>query len=383
MSIKTFLSKIFGIPRRKKKNVAFFADIDLARQGWGYVGLLFCAAGYNPDEWLSPRSKDIPLDLHEYDSRSLIQLNLHPLSSYRALGLSHVVDHWVPWVSTEGWGKIEDAYAPRGLGNLRQWAHIEHSEFWKAVATMLAVNDTTSSHTQALLQHAGWAGNIVPFQKMHFDHAIQYSQTTKTCHSRVALWLQSKNLWKAEDLVSSLGEWRDLFPLHGITFLNFIYVPIAYVQEWLVLLLAYYPLTQEQKVSLVGQAIIAFGPDAWEHHFAKASMPYLDGIDMDLVHAVCGNADTISFAEKKRHSTLYKTTRLLTHDVSIPFEREGIKSIDISNNNPGTHNGLLLLLEIQQPNNRSELYTLAKLAKDIELGLVAAPDIIALPELSF
>ena len=353
-------------------------DATLAKDGWRRSGLYFRNVGYNSDDWLYPaiRYKE-DQDLIERKSISLMHLNLHPLASYRALGLSNVVDHWVPLVATEGWDVLtqERPYVLQRLGPQRQWGHIEHPMFWKEVALMLALNDTTAVESQKLLREAGWAGNVIPFGAMPPAQVEAYSLSKQTCHPRVALWLQSRGFWGPENLLPSLGGWRDLFPLTGYAFLEWQAqspVPIAHVLDWVEPMLSQYALSKEQKVSLIGQMILAFGIALWEKHFKSTCLPYLDDINLRLLYAVCSKSTASS-------TSLETTVATLTQNVLVPFKAEIPDPQYLPNNT--MHPGLLFLLTVHPPQNRADLYMLAELALKMELGLIKAPESIALPNL--
>ena len=374
--IKRFLAFI-DTPAASEK-IQPSSDLGLAQVGWKHSGLYFRKAGYCPNDWLYPAfSCKEDQEMVENRSMSLMHLNLHPLASYRVLGLSNVVDHWVPLVATEGWAVLnqELPYVLRELGHERQWGHIEHPTFWKEVTSMLEIKDTAAVESQKLLRQAGWAGNVIPFEAMPLAQVEAYSLSKQTCHPRVALWLQSRGLWGPENLLPSLGGWRDLFPLTGYAFLQWKAqspVPIAHVLDWVEPMLSQYALSKEKKVSLMGQMILAFGSALWETHFESTFLPHLDDINLRLLYAVCGESTDSS-------TSLEKTVATLTQDVLTPFKTE----IPDAQYLPNTtmHQGLVFLLTVHPPQNRADLYMLADLALKMELGLISAPESIALPNL--
>ena len=355
-------------------------DVQLATLGWKRLGLHFRTQGYSPDDWISPPVESLHPSEHMLgpsESRALLHLNLHPLACYRALGLSHVVDHWVPLVAKEGWEVLNQPlpYALKRLAHPKQWGHIEHPAFWNEVASMLAVNDTTGICTQELLQHAGWAGNLVPFEALAPQHIEQYSTSGQTCHPRVAQWLRTKGLWSQEQLLPSLGEWDHLFPMNGNGFLQWgqhTPIPTAYILEWMEPLLAHFPLSLEQKTSLVGQAILAFGVDVWEKKLAPTCSPHLNEIDMNLVRAVCGAP---SKAPSSLEETLWSISQKLGNNSDPTEHGSQLESRVLTR----PHAGLLMLVDLQEPTSRAQLYRLAVMAKNIDSGLIAAPEAIALP----
>lgn len=374
----------------KKKIATAARDIEIADFAWTHLDLPFRPHGYDEHDWIaSPAHFPQGTNLLELHGASLIRMNLHPLACYRALGLSHIVDHWVPRIATEGWAKLTENFGPFiRLGPPRQWGHIEHPAFWSEVTKMLALNDTTGSWTQGLLRHAGWAGNTVPFEAVARHHVEQYSKTASTCHPKVALWLNAEGLWTKEQLVPSMGPWKDAFPLAGHAFMGWTassHITVAYVREWLDLMLMHYPLSQEQQVNLAGQAILAFGAPAWEKMFAASTRAYLTEIDMDLLYAVCDVNKPLSSTSKSKETkeeALRQTVTFLTQDIRSPFSTEP-PSVERLKRFSGLHENLLLLSEIQPPQSRAELYMLALMARNMDRGLVAAPEVTPLPDLMY
>lgn len=363
------------VPTEEENNAMRERDAQLAQASWKRFGLQFRSDGYRPADWMKP----VVADHGQPPSGSLIHLNVHPLACYRALGLSNVVDHWVPWVADTGWDVLTQnlPYALKRLGPAKQWGHIEHPAFWKEVAAMLATKDTTGVETQGLLAHAGWAGNLVPFEALPFKDVEQYSNSGQTCHPRVALWLNKAGLRPQELLLPSLGDWNDLFPWAGNTFLHWSKsapIPIAYVLDWIEPILADFPLTQEHKVSLVGQAIIAFGSEAWDKHFAPTCAPHLAEIDMALLRSVCGLRTPEAGSLAETLSTWTQGIKPLLHEDS---ESTGQESQQLKN----PHAGLSMLINLQEPTSRAQLYSLAVMAQKIDKGLIAAPETVALPSM--
>lgn len=376
MTLKKWFLDVVGATAREQRAQAA-KDIELAKKGWKHLGMYFREADYNPKDWLASPLGNTTGETSRSANSQLIRLNLHPLASYRALGLSNVVNHWVPLVATEGWAVLTQdwPYILERLGPLKQWGHIEHPAFWREVASLLATNDKSGGYSQDLLQHAGWAGNVVPFEAMSLEKVEDYSLSGKTCHPRVALWLHSKGLWQKEHLVPSLGNWNDLFPLQGGYFLQWdsqTAVPTEYVLDWIEPILTHYPLSQEQKVSLVGQAFLAFGNEIWKKHLAPACEPHLAGIDLNLLRAVCG--------KPRENATLLEITVAdLTQDVSLAFNPNTLEPQHLPN--AAMHPGFLLLRDVQPPRNRAELYMLADWTTKMESGLITMPESIALPSL--
>ncbi len=367
------------VPTEQEKHEQRKRDTQLARESWKRLGLKFRIDGYKPNEWMAPLGEDTDYP-NTPPGGTLIHLNLHPLACYRALGLSNVVDHWVPWVAEEGWDILtqNQPFVLKRLGPARQWGHIEHPAFWKEVAAMLAVKDTTGAETQSLLQQAGWAGNLVPFTALPREDVEQYSKSGQTCHPRAALWLHSAGLLPHDQLLASLGNWDHLFPLGGHTFLQWgknTPIPVAYILDWMEPLLSGFPLTIEHKVSLVGQAILAFGSDAWEKHLAPTCRPYLAEVDMALLRAVCGEQP---FSTDPLHETIRAWT--LDFKPALPGETMGT-ALDLRQQLKNPHAGLCLLMDLQEPTSRAQLYRLAAMAQNIDKGLVAAPQTIALPSM--
>lgn len=251
---------------------------------------------------------------------------------------------------------------------------------------MLDTQDTDRSCTQKLLSHAGWAGNTVPFETVSKDQVELYAQQAQTCHPSVALWLQREGLWTHDQLVPSMGNWSGTFTLLGTNFLQWTCsshypaeyhsaISIAYVQEWMQTMLANYPLTLEEKVRMVGQACIAFDTNGWSNHLETTCQPYLQGIDMPLLHAVCNTHLPDKVATQP--SMLEVTARSLGQDMaknsSTLSKPEGL---------PQEHKNLMILNELHTPQNRYELYTLAVAARQMDLGLNVTPETIALPDLA-
>lgn len=151
-----------------------------------------------------------------------------------------------------------------------------------------------------------------------------------------------------------------------------------YVAQTCRLMLSKYGLSLEQKIRVVVQATLAFDYDVWAEHIEPVCIDYLEGIDLDLVHALC---DVRVMEDENQESSLHLTVRCATQTVGEAFDPTAQMDLDwISSEGGRVHEGLALLLNLTPPKDRIELYALAKTAQDIDLGFVSQAQQLPLPE---
>lgn len=166
----------------------------------------------------------------------------------------------------------------------------------------------------------------------------------------------------------------------GLSFGGSLFVePVApeFVAQWCKLFLADYGLSIEQKVRVVAHVVYAFGIDAWIEHVQPVCTPYMEGIELPLVYAVCGLHTTIP---EPTHNTwrLLKTVRALSQDPHKEYDTQLATTIK----EESRHVDLAMLCELAPPQSRIELYFLAYNALQVDKHAVPSADVLELPELA-
>lgn len=291
-------------------------------------------------------------------------------SAFARLNRGAVADHWG--------GKLAEA-----VGNsmidvpielYERWAAMEHEGLWRELAPTL-----TENAWYTVLQEAGGCGNLLPFSLCSREAALAYAQSEALPHPKVALWLVQQQCMQRSDLPALVDAY--LFDMQGSWFMNCPeHEPVApeYVAEMCKLMLSEYGLSLEQKIRVVAQATLAFDYDAWAQHIEPACIDYLEGIDLDLVHAIC---DVEVVDEDGEESSLHMTLRCAAQSPEDDFDPTAQMDPNWFKEHRGNiHDGLALLLNLTPPQNRIELYMLAKTAQDIDLGFVSQARSLPLPE---
>lgn len=324
----------------------------------------------NACEWPAQDVEDTKLDWIAAGGLYGGQHTFGHASAFARLNRHAVASHWS--------GKLAEA-----VGNsmvdvpielYERWAAMEHEGLWRELAPTL-----TENAWYTVLQEAGGCGNLLPFSLCSREDALAYVQSEALPHPKVALWLVQQNYMQRSDLPALVDEY--LFDMQGTWFMNCpTHEPVApeYVAEMCKLMLSEYGLSQEQKIRVVAQATLAFDYDAWAQYIEPGCIDYLTGIDLDLVHAIC---DVEVVDEDGEESSLHMTLRCAAQSPEDEFDPTAQMDPNWFKEQRGSmHQGLALLLNLTPPQNRIELYMLAKTAQDIDLGFVSQAQVLPLPE---
>ena len=136
-----------------------------------------------------------------------------------------------------------------------------------------------------------------------------------------------------------------------------------------------YGLTPEQRLRFVGHSMVCFGSEMW-NKLAPAFEGHLDGIELDVLQAVCGFSP---FSRNPEELELLNTLYKGTQSVAFPFRQE--LANEGMRNSPAQHEGLLFLMELAPPADRIDLYHLGVRALNVQRGLVQKPEVFVLPSL--
>lgn len=291
-------------------------------------------------------------------------------SAFARLNRDDVANHWA--------GKLAEAVGNSmvdvPLDLYERWATMEHEGLWRELAPTL-----TENAWYTVLQGAGGCGNLLPFSLCSRKEVLAYVQSESLPHPKVALWLVQQKYMQRSDLSALVEPY--LFDMQGSWFMNCpTHEPVApeYVAEMCKLMLSEYGLSLEQKIRVVAQATMAFEYRVWAQYIEPACIDYLKGIDLDLVHAICG-VEVVD--EDGEESLLHMTLRCAAQSPNDDFDPTAQMDPAWFGKQGGSiHEGLALLLNLTPPQNRIELYTLAKTAQDVEMGIVVNAQHFPLPE---
>lgn len=314
------------------------------------------------------------------------------ISAHKALGHNAVVDHWVDLLDHKS-----EARLPKRLSVCALWANIEHDKFWQKMAHVFEHIEKTHFETpfhakweapwSYILEKAGDCGNLAPYRCCPRSELVLYSSVIMKPHSKVGphpavgLWLEQEGLATKEQLVSLVNE--ETMPMRydiGIDFGGSQFgepVTPEFVAQWCKLFLADYGLPIEKKIRIVAHVVYAFGIDAWIEHVQPVCAPYLEGIELPLVYAVCGLHTTIPEPANNTWRLL-KTVRELSQDPHKDYDTQLATTIK----EEARHADLAMLCELAPPQSRIELYFLAYNALQIDNNAVPSADVLELPELA-
>lgn len=307
------------------------------------------------------------------------------LSVFRALGRHKVADYWAPMLQRDG---VSSAFRVRNQSGqqLAHWGHIEHDRFWQEAAKVFAGSNT--NYWPHVLGTAACAGNLVPFQTCPKNELVGQAQVMAhwgatpnqgLVHPDVALWLVHEGLWDQSIIEQQVSPSN--FPLDGslgrfMGLTHNVQCESRYVQELCTKVLKHYSLTKANTIRFVGQAMMSFNPEEWENFLEPVIVPYLDGIDLSVLKAVCGQS---TFCRKPGEAellnTLYKATQAAMFPYRAEYANTGMRQ------GPGQHEGLLLLMDVAPPCDRLELYFLGERAMRIERGVDPVVDTWPMPTL--
>lgn len=326
-------------------------------------------------EWLSTTGK--------FNEAALTRFN--HISAHNALGHNAVVDHWVDLLDAKS-----EVIITKRLAVIYLWANIGHDKFWQKMAHVFEQIEKEHFETpfhakweppwSHILEKAGVCGNLAPYRCCPRSELMLYSSGIMKPHPAVGLWLEQEGLATKEQLVSWVNE--DTMPMRygmGLDFGGTHFgepVTPEFVAQWCKLFLADYGLPIEKKVRVVAHVVYTFGIDAWLEHVHPVCAPYLEGIELLLVNAVCG-----------RHMVPPDPANAwkLLHTV-VDLSQESHKDYDAQLapiiKEESRHADLAMLCELAPPQSRIELYFLAYNALQMDNNAVPSADVLELPELA-
>ena len=306
------------------------------------------------------------------------------LSIFRALNRREIADHWVDMLEKEGDARLNSW----GVEWTSHWGQIEHEGFWAKAGELLSREPERDYIWKYPLSKAALAGNLVPFEacprRILLDALADRTTGLRpqiddgVVHPDVLLWFVDQGLVDARVVAEQVSP--DNFPLDlsGKRFMGILdsmQCEVGYVQRMCRRVLESYGLTFEQRLRFVGHSMVCFGSEMWPK-LAPAFQGHLDGIELDVLQAVCGFSPYSRDAqEMELFRTLYKGTQASMLRFRQDFANEGMR------NGPGQHEGLLFLMELAPPADRIDLYHLGVRALHVQRGFVPAPEVLPLPGL--
>lgn len=306
------------------------------------------------------------------------------LSIFRALNRHVVADHWVDMLEKEGAERLNSW----GIEWATRWGNIEHEGFWDKAREILARGPGREYIWKYPLSKAGLAGNLVPFEacprRILLDALADRTTGLRpqiedgVVHPDVLHWYVGQGLVDKHALAQQVTPRN--FPLdfaerRFMGILDSMQCEVGYVQRMCRRVLESYGLTFEQRLRFVGHSMVCFGSEMWPK-LAPAFQGHLDGIELDVLQAVCGFSPYSRDAqEMELFQTLYKGTQASMLRFRPDCANEGMR------NGPAQHEGLLFLMELAPPADRIDLYHLGVRALHVQRGLVPAPEVLPLPGL--
>ena len=308
------------------------------------------------------------------------------ISAYKSLKRLDLVKHWIPFLERDAIRMVHE-----NKSMLRHWAHIEHPDFWRELAALLtaplqpvpyparttgwdgSTEFRVNVYWSEVLDEAGKCGNLAPFDVAPTRCLARYAQKEGAHHPRVGLWLCSRGLRTMEQLHADIDK---AYAIEGDEFGSMSHersLALEYVVDWCEVLLRDCNLDLGQKVGVVGQALLAFGSAVWEEHLEPIFRPYIEGIDVQLLHVVCK-----AMLDCDANITLDRTVWLATQNPRMRFDPQRVDSFRYDHPWPNT--GLGVLLDYTPPQTRLDLYFLARRVREGELG-IAPSDMLELPVL--
>ena len=305
------------------------------------------------------------------------------LSIFRALNRREVADHWVAMM--RDWG--EQRLNQWGIDWVSRWGDIEHEGFWSEASALLSNWEREYAWEYALGQ-AALNGNLVAFRSCPKDTLVDIAVTPHSVlkgqlrdgvvHPDVMLWLVQEGFVDSALLAEQVtaSNFRlDLSQQRFMGLLDNVQCETGYVQDLCKGVLNSYGLTPEQRLRFVGHSMVCFGSEMW-NKLAPAFEGHLDGIELDVLQAVCGFSP---FSRNPEELELLNTLYKGTQSVAFPFRQE--LANEGMRNSPAQHEGLLFLMELAPPADRIDLYHLGVRALNVQRGLVQKPEVFVLPSL--
>ena len=293
------------------------------------------------------------------------------LSLFRAFEHHQIADHFVELLEQD----IQLGTVSLRESVYQRWGHIEHKAFWSTAARHLNQDDWLDCWAH-VLDEAASSGNIVPFEVCLPSVLRDFFsiKSGRMVHPTVAKWLVNTGLWSQAYVELEVNP--ATCPIVGTRFMGMqqrLACESGYVVDMCEDVMRDYALSNEQKVRFVGQAMLSLGAEYWTHALERRLAPYLDGIELGVLKAVCAVAVLSSNAEEQQ---LYDTLRQATQVTMLPFNPKCAHLLM----REGQHPGLLLIMDLEPPQDRVALYQLgamiAKLryASTHELGTLDLPN---------
>lgn len=301
------------------------------------------------------------------------------LSVFRAFKRQEVAEHFVPLLEAKRAGHP-------GVTFYECWGHIEHTGFWRAAGALLNQAEGLDVWGYAL-DAAAYCGNLAPFvagepavlqyRATNLSQLSQAGWKTKMLHPDVAKWLVDKGFWTRADIAAQVNS--RTCPMDGNQFMGlpeYVACESEYVADMAESVLRDYGLSLDQTVRFVGQAMLSLGLDYWNDTLSKRIAPYIVGIEVDVLKAVCGQ---MVFVKDPDEQSLYNTLQKATQAPSLTFRAEHANSG--MREGPCQHNGLLFLMDLDPPKDRAALYHLGAMALRVRRQQIKEPEVFALPKL--
>ena len=197
----------------------------------------------------------------------------------------------------------------------------------------------------------------------------------------MGLWLEREGFVTKEQLVSWVDE--ESMPMlydMGMSFGGSVLgepVSPEFVGQWCKLLLAEYALPIEKKVRVVAHVVYAFGIDAWKTHVQPVCAPYLGGIELPLVYAVCG-VNTLVPDKNDNAWKLLQTVVDISREPEKAYDPQSERTLPADSR----HANLTMLYDLASPEDRIGLYFLAYTALQMDRGHKPHVDVLDLPLLA-
>ena len=249
---------------------------------------------------------------------------------------------------------------------LERWARIDCVPFWDDLAKTMNAQLQRLSELDAcwnrVLLEAGEMGNCVVFQRAPDMAIAAYVQRDRLVHPSVGTWLMEQGFCTKEHLRSQVDARR--FGLDQDMFAGCQRgEPMApeFIAQWCMGLLKHYGLDASQKVRVVGQAMLVFGQQTWQHHVEPYCLEYTAGIDMALLRAIFADTD------ERIQDPLEESLRLASFNPQQRYQPD--RAVEVVARASEPHEGLAMLLNLAPPQNRLQLYFAGHSVRQMEKGL--------------
>ena len=308
------------------------------------------------------------------------------VSAHRALGHHAIVDRWIDFLD-----KKTEFSITQQSDVIARWANIDHDKFWQKLTQVFGriqqEYPETPFHAEwkapwkSILETAGACGNLAPYRCCPSSELMLHVSNVRSPHPAVGLWLEQEGLATKEQLISWVNE--DAMPMRhdketsfGGSLFGEAVTP-DFVAHWCKLFLADYGLSIEQKVRVVAHVVYAFGIDAWEAYMHPACAPYLEGIELPLVYAVC----SINMVTPDPANSAWRLLQTVV-DLSQEEHKDYDTQLATTIKEESRHAHVAMLCELAPPQSRLELYFLAYNALQMDKNAVPSDYALELPELA-